>query len=175
MKILLKTNNSQKELKYVKKTKGSHKLIKKFSENINLSKIQLSQKTKELNKLMKRFSENIQSKRFNYTKKQKELQKLIKILPKHIDSNVLVIIDGWTWVIDGNYTFVRGSVKNTGNVAISYFEVNVKYEDVNKNVLDSDFANWDRKIQPGESKEFQIKHHINKNYQCIDISVNNYK
>ena len=70
---------------------------------------------------------------------------------------------------------VRGSVKNIGNIAISYFEVNVKYEDVNKNVLDSDFTNWDRKIQPGECKEFEIKHHVNKNYQCIDISVNNYK
>ena len=44
---------------------------------------------------------------------------------------------------EGNYTFVCGSVKNIGNVAISYFEVNVKYIDVNKNVLDSDFTNYE--------------------------------
>ncbi|MBU3160410.1 hypothetical protein KPL37_11700 [Clostridium frigoris] len=60
-------------------------------------------------------------------------------------SKVLVITDGWTWVTEGNYTYVRGSVKNIGNRVINHFEVNVKYEDTNKN------------------------------YQCINISVNNYK
>ena len=29
----------------------------------------------------------------------------MKKLPKKINSNVLVIIDGWTWVIEGNYTY----------------------------------------------------------------------
>ena len=57
MRILLKANNSLKELRLCKKTKKSHKLIKKFSENIHSSKIRLFQKTKELNKLMRKFSE----------------------------------------------------------------------------------------------------------------------
>ena len=92
-----------------------------------------------------------------------------------MQSKVLVITDGWIWVTEGNYTYVRGSVKNIGNRVINHFEVNVKYEDVNKNVLDSDFTNWTRKVQPGDSKKFVIKHHANKNYQYIDISVNNYK
>jgi len=124
---------------------------------------------------MKKLSENIHSKKLKLYIKTKELHKLMKKVPENIDSNLLVIIDGWTWVIEGDYTYVRGSVKNIGNIVISYFEVNVKYEDVNKNVLDSDFTNWDRKIQPGESKEFAIKHHVNKKYQCIEISINNYK
>lgn len=138
------------KIEIYKKTKVSNKLRKKFLENINSTKIQLSKKTNEVHRLMKKATKNIHSK-------------------------VLVITDGWTWVTEGNYTYVRGSVKNIGNRTINHFEVNVKYEDVNKNVLDSDFTNWNRKVQPGESKEFEIKHHVNKNYQCIDISVNNYK
>lgn len=52
-----------------------------------------------------------------------------------------------------------------------YFQVNVKYNYLDRNVLDSDFTKWDWKIQPGESKEFEIKHHINKKYQAIDTLV----
>lgn len=158
-----------------KKTKVSHKFMKKFSENINLAKIQLSKKTKELHELMKKFIENIHLIRIRLFKKTNELHMQIKKIAKNINSNSLVIIDGWTWITEDNYTYVRGSVRNIGNRAIKYFEVNVKYEDVNKNVLDSDFTNWNRKVQPGESKEFEIKHHINKNYKSIDISVSNYK
>jgi len=157
------------KIEIYKKTKVSH------SENINSSKIRLSKKSKELHKLMKKFLENIHSTKIQLSKKTNELHKLMNKFTKNIHSNVLVIIDEWTWVTEGNYTYVRGSVKNIGNRAINHFEVNVKYEDVNKNVLDSDFTNWNRKIQPGESKEFEIKHHVNKKYQCIDISVNNYK
>lgn len=163
------------KIEICKKIKVSHKLIKKFSKNIYLSKIQLSKKTKELHKLMKEFSGNIRLKKGESSKKTNVLHKLMKKIPKDIHSNVLEILDGWTWITEGNYTYVRGSVKNIGNRAINYFEVNVKYEDVNKNVLDSDFTNWDRKIQPGEAKEFEIKHHVNEKYQYIDISVNKYK
>ena len=149
--------------------------MKRFSENIHSSKILLSKKTKVLNKLVKRFSGNIHTKKIELYKKIKEFYKLVKKIPGNIHSKVLVIIDGWTWVTEDNYTYVRGSVKNMGNIVINYFEVNVKYKDINKIVLDSDFTNWDRKIQPGESKEFEIKHHLNINYQNIDISVSNYK
>lgn len=121
---------------------------------------------------MKKFSGKIQSKRLALFKNTKEIHNLIKKIPRNIYSKVLVIIDGWIWVTEENYTYVRGSVKNTGNIVINYFEVNVKYEDVNKNVLDLDFTNWDQKIQPGESKEFEIKHHVNKKYHKIDISIN---
>ena len=158
-----------------KKTKVSYKFMKKFSENINSAKIKLLKKTKELRKFMKKFIEKINLIRIRLSKKTNELHMHIKKIAKNINSNSLVIIGGWTWVTEDNYTYVRGSVKNIGNRAIKYFEVNVKYEDVNKNVLDSDFTNWNRKVQPGESKEFEIKHHINKNYQSIDISINNNK
>jgi hypothetical protein len=108
-------------------------------------------------------------------KKIKELYKLIKKNLKGIHSKELAIIDGWTWVTEDKYSYVRGSVKNIGKTAIKYFEVNVKYKDLNKNVLDSDFTNWNRLIQPGDAKEFEIKHHVNKKYQSIYITVNKYK
>ncbi|MBU3182381.1 FxLYD domain-containing protein [Clostridium psychrophilum] len=162
-----------------KNTKVFHKFMEKFSKNINSAKIKLSKKTKELRKsmkkLMKKFTENIHLIRIQLSKKTNELHRQIKKIVKNINSNSLVIIDGSTCVTEDNYTYVRGSVKNIGNRTIKYFEVNVKYEDVNKNVLDSDFTNWNRKVQSGESKEFEIKHHINKNYQSIKISINNNK
>ncbi|MBU3144893.1 zinc ribbon domain-containing protein [Clostridium sp. CF012] len=157
-----------------KKIKVSHKLMNKFFKFIHSSKIQLSKKAKELHKLMKRFLAYIHLKNIELYKKIKVLYKLMRKFRKGIHSKELAIIDGWTWVTEDKYTYVRGSVKNIGKKAINYFEVNVKYKDLNS-VLDSDFTKWDRKIQPGESKEFEIKHRINKNYQSIDISVNNYK
>lgn len=158
-----------------KKVKASHKLMKKLSELILLSKIELSKTTKKLHKLVLRFSKNVHSKYIELYKKTKELYKLMKKIPKSILSKELVIIDGWTWVTEDDYTYVRGSVKNVGKKAIKYFEVNVKYKDLNKNVIDSDFTNWGGQIQPGDAKEFEIKHYLNKKYQSIDISVNKYK
>jgi len=165
-----------------KKIKMSHKLKKSFSKNIQSSKIQLAKKTKELHKSVKSFSERNHSKNIKlikkvseFYKKLKELYKLKRKNYKNTHPKVSVIILGWTWVTEENYTYVRGSVKNIGNKEVKYFEVNVKYKDLNKNVLDSDFTKWDRKVQPGECKEFEIKHQVNNNYQNIDISVNNYK
>ncbi|MGH4137781.1 FxLYD domain-containing protein [Clostridium sp.] len=112
---------------------------------------------------------------FNYTKKTKELYREIKQKRKNNNSKQLVINDGWTWVNEDNYTYLRGSVKNIGSKVINHFEVNIKYKDVNDNVLDSDFTEWNRKIQSGECKEFEIKHSINENYYSVDISLNNYK
>jgi len=160
-----------KKIELCQKQKREHKLLKKFSMNINASKILLIKETKELHKLMQKFSENIHLKNVELYKKTEALHKSIKKFPKNVYSKKLVIIDGWTWVTEGEHTYVRGSVKNIGNIAMNYFEVNVKYKDVNKDVLDFDFTNWNRKIQPGESKEFEIKHHVNEKYRCIDISI----
>lgn len=170
----IETQELTKKIELPKKTKNTHKLMKKFSVIIHSSKNRLSKKTKGLHKLVKKFSENVHSKGIELYKKTKDVHKLMKKFPGNIHSKVL-IIDEWTWVTEDNYTYVRGSVKNIGEIAINYFEVTVKYKDINKNVLDSDFTNWNRKIQSGEAKEFEIRHHVNKNYQCIDISVNNYK
>ena len=158
-----------------KKIKPSHKLKKKFSKNIQSSKILLSKKTKDLHKLVKIFLGNIHTKNIESSKKIKEFYKLKKKNYKNTHPNIPVIIVGWTWVTEGDFTHVRGSIKNIGNKEIKYFEVIVKYKDVNNNVLDSDFTNWDRKIQPGECKEFEIVHHLNIDYHSIDISVSKYK
>lgn len=159
-----------------KKIKKPHNLMKKLSEMIHLCKIQLSKKTKEFSELVKKFSKNIHSKNIELLNKVKELlHKLMKKIKESIHTKKLVIIDGWTWGTEGDYTYVRGSVENTGNMSIDHFEVDVKYQDINKTVIDSDFISWNRRLQPGECKEFEIKHHINKKYQDIDISVNNYK
>lgn len=159
-----------------KKTKVSHELKKKLLKIINSTKLQISIKTKQSHKLVKKFSGKIHLKNIElYKKTTLGLHKLMKKIPKSINSKELIIIQGWTWVTEGNYTYLRGSVKNIGKKTINRFEVNAKYEDVNKNVLDSDFTNWNRRVQPGECKEFQIKHHLNLNYYSVELSVNNYK
>lgn len=156
-----------------KKIKMSHKLMNKLSEIISLIKMRLSKITKAFHKLVKRFSQIIHLKSIELYKKIKQMFNSAKRFTKSIKE--IVIMDGWTWVTEDDYTYIRGSVKNIGKKAIKYFEVNVKYKDSNKNVLDSDFTNWDRLIQPGDAKEFEIKHYVNKKYQSIDITINKYK
>ena len=83
----------------------------------------------------------------------------------------LVIQEGWTWERDGNYTYIRGRVKNTGNKTIRYFEVTAQYLDKNKNVLDTNYTNSGEKIRPGDSKEFEIMHRHNSEYEYVSIFV----
>lgn len=157
------------------KPKKMQEAMKKVANIIGTSRVHLANSAKKLQKSVKKFSGNVHSKNIELYKKTKEFHKAMKQKRKSNSSKQLVIIDGWNWVPEDNYTYLRGSVKNTGSKAINHFEVNVKYKDVNDNVLDSDFTEWNRKIQPGECKEFEIKHRINENYKSVGISLNNYK
>ncbi|MGV8982443.1 FxLYD domain-containing protein [Clostridium sp.] len=155
--------------------KKMQKSMKKVSKIIGSSKLHLVSGAKKLQKSVKKFSGNVHSKNIELYKKTKELHKAMKQKRKNNNSKQLVITEGWNWVTEDNYTYLRGSVKNIGSKAINHFEVNIKYKDVNDNVLDSDFTEWDRKIEPGECKEFEIKHRISVKYKSVDVSLNNYK
>ncbi len=85
--------------------------------------------------------------------------------------NNLEIIDGWTWDREGNYTYIRGRVKNIGIRNIRYFKVTAEYMDQNYNVLNTDFTNSAEIIKPGNQKEFEIMHRYNREYKKVRIFV----
>jgi hypothetical protein len=61
-----------------------------------------------------------------------------------------------TWDFERDYVYVTGSVENTGETNIRYFEVVVEYLDRNDRVIDSDYTNCGEIIKPGNQKTFEI-------------------
>lgn len=83
----------------------------------------------------------------------------------------LVIQEGWNWEKDGNYTYVKGRVKNTGDKTISYFEITAEYLDKNGQVLDTDYTNSGENLRPSNQKEFKIMHRYDSQYEQVRIFV----
>ena len=83
----------------------------------------------------------------------------------------LEIESGWTWRVDGNYTYVNGSIKNISNKTINYFEVQADYLNASGNVIDSDYTNDGQPILPNTSRKFEIMHKYDSNYNKVSLSV----
>ena len=62
------------------------------------------------------------------------------------------IRNNFKYTVEGDYSYIRGSVKNTGDKSISYFEVVCKYYDAGGNVLDSEYTNSGMLLEPNEEK-----------------------
>jgi hypothetical protein len=85
----------------------------------------------------------------------------------------LRIVEGWKWEVDGNWLYIRGRVKNTGNVAIRYFEVHAQFQDVSGNVLAIDFTNSGETLNPDWCKEFEIMHISRPEYKFVSLRIEN--
>lgn len=83
----------------------------------------------------------------------------------------LEIQKDWTWQADGNYTYIKGRVKNIGDKTIRYFKITAQYEDKDGNVLDTDYTNSNENILSGNQKEFEIMHENNNDYYTCSIFV----
>lgn len=83
--------------------------------------------------------------------------------------DILEIQDGWTWTTDGDYTYIKGRVKNISGNNIRYFEVVAEYLDENNKVLDTDYTNSAEIIKPNNMKEFEIMHQFNSEYKTVRI------
>lgn len=88
-----------------------------------------------------------------------------------ISAPSLEIVSGWKFETERSYSYVRGSVKNTGTTPIKYFKVVAKYKDSNGNVLDSDYTNSNETILPGEQKQFEIMHKDNDKFASASLSI----
>jgi hypothetical protein len=90
-------------------------------------------------------------------------------LKKEVKYQLAIV--NWTWERDGNYTYIKGRVKNNSTYTISYFAVTASYKDENGNVLDTDYTNSGENLLPGNSKEFEIMHEYSKEYRNVSIAV----
>jgi hypothetical protein len=83
----------------------------------------------------------------------------------------LKILDNWTWTVEGNYSYIRGRVKNMSDKDMDYFEITVEYSDKAGNVIDSDYTNSGELLKVGNQKEFEIMHKDSKDYHRANIFV----
>ena len=71
-------------------------------------------------------------------------------------TNDLSIVS-WDSYSQREYTYIEGSVKNTGSQTISYYKITAKYYNrYTKDIVDSDFTNSAEDLEPGESRKFEI-------------------
>ncbi len=83
----------------------------------------------------------------------------------------LTIQKGWTFTTEGDYYYVKGSVKNTGDISADYFEVVAEFKDSNGNVIDTDYTNSGQTIKPSNSKKFEIMYPYDSNIESVTIYV----
>lgn len=87
-------------------------------------------------------------------------------------SEILQIQDGWTWTTDGDYTYIKGSIRNSSAYPVEYWEITAEYLDASGQVLDSDYTNDGQTLNSGDMKEFEIMHENNPDYDKVQIYVN---
>jgi hypothetical protein len=83
----------------------------------------------------------------------------------------VVIVKGWEWKNADNYSYVRGSVNNTGDKTVRYFKVKALYKDKEKKVLDTAYTVSDETLAPGWSKKFEIMHEVIPECEYVAVYV----
>ena len=83
----------------------------------------------------------------------------------------LEIIKGWTWEDEGDWTYIRGSVKNIGKTPVGYFEVRAEYKNSKGEVVDTAYTNSAERLNPGAAKKFEIIHRDSPEFKKAAISI----
>lgn len=94
-----------------------------------------------------------------------------QVLESKLYIDKLVIQKGWKYTINGNYSYVRGRIKNTGDKTISYFKIKALYKNKNNDVLDTGYTNSANILVPGGAKKFEIMHKRSPDYKYVSIHV----
>lgn len=88
----------------------------------------------------------------------------------YVDS--LVIEDGAEWTIDGDWSHVRGRVRNIGTRTVSYFEVKAYFYGSDRTtVVDQDYTNSAQDMRPGTAKSFDIMHGYTQDMKYYRVFV----
>lgn len=95
----------------------------------------------------------------------------VKSASKKTIGDNLIIQDGYTHKIKGDYMYINGSVKNTGTIDINYFEIKVDFIDDKGNILDSDYTNDGLILKSSAMREFEIMHKYNSSYNNFRLFV----
>lgn len=117
------------------------------------------------------FNEN---KSFSDTRQLIEDYKTDKIVSDMLatpDTSDIEIVDGWKWERDGNYIYIRGSVKNVSEKVISYFEITADFLNTNGDIIDSDMTNDGDELQPNTSRKFEIMHKYDSKFKKVKLRI----
>ena len=103
---------------------------------------------------------------------QKEIDEFLST-PRIYD---LRIENGWTTEKSGNYTYIKGTVKNVSDdKTIRYFKITARFYDKSGEVIDSDWTNSSQNLRPGDSVKFEIMHKYDSRVVDIKLSVEEVK
>ena len=81
------------------------------------------------------------------------------------------IENNWKWELDGNYSYVKGTVTNTGDKPIRYFKITAYFYDKNNKVVETDYTNSGETLMPGMGKKFEISNKYSPEYKHVNIFV----
>lgn len=80
------------------------------------------------------------------------------------------IAPDWKHYLKGNYIYIEGSIKNSSNKEIRYYEIGIKFLDNQGNVVDSSYTNGSD-LGAHESQEFSAMHQNNSKYSEIKLYI----
>jgi hypothetical protein len=80
-------------------------------------------------------------------------------------------IPKWDWHRDGDYVYIKGSVKNNGNRTVRYFEVHIEFTDKSGSVIDTTYTNSGEDLAPGWSKNWNTMHRWDSRMHTATASV----
>jgi hypothetical protein len=78
---------------------------------------------------------------------------------------------GWKFLVDGDYSYIRGKVKNAGAKTISYFKITAELLDSKNNVVDTDFTNCSESVSPGAMKSFEMMFKSSDEYESARLGI----
>lgn len=102
---------------------------------------------------------------------EEEIAELKKELALQTEQPELEIQDDYQSKIEGNYVYITGSVKNVGNVSVSYYEIVCKFLDEKLQVLDSTYTNSGQNLEVGEMRKFEIMHKHDDRFKKYALSI----
>lgn len=83
------------------------------------------------------------------------------------------IVEGWTWRTDGQFSYIEGVIRNTGEKNIRYYKIMAEYADGSEQVLDSTYTNSNESFEPGQEQNFKIMHPHSSDYLNVTIYISN--
>ena len=88
--------------------------------------------------------------------------KNLQILNPKVDTS----LSGYT-----RWAQIHGSIKNTGNQTVKYFEVWIDFTDKAGNVIHSDWTNSATELRPGNSQMFSLMFEIPRGFDNFTLRV----
>lgn len=81
------------------------------------------------------------------------------------------IENNWKWELDGDYSYIKGTITNAGDKPIRYFKITAHYMDKDNKVVDTDYTNSGETLMPNMGKKFEISTKYSKEYKHVNIFV----